>query len=282
MDCWLWNRSHCPLQQLMRRSKWLRVREKERGKITSNLHTTILRHWVKQRKALIFLSAGEEGCAALQLKSIGQQYSQSCGGVKDGLTDQRTGLYRQMQIKYCVFVCSGQSTGATLFVAGLQSLCTWGWGLLRNCLSSTGRHSFSENPVILSWKSWFSVLKRFSWFLFEWWLGLQQCCLIVCWQLCTFLYYSWAEWHGQNIRIRMLVDLKKYVFTIPCRHWKYFGICACPFTIKVLQDKTKCECPIHCCLANNKVKLYIQWIWTCTGDTWDTRVHGHVPRMCTT
>lgn len=76
----------------------------------------------EKANALIFLSAGEEGFAALQLKSIGQQCSQSCGGVKDGMTDQRTGLYTRMQMKYCAVVYSGQSTGATVFVAGLQSL----------------------------------------------------------------------------------------------------------------------------------------------------------------
>lgn len=137
MDRWLRNRSHCPLQQLTRRRKWLRVRE-DRGERKDYLQ--FIHHnsatLSEKASALIFLSAGEEGCAEFQLKSIGQQYSQSCGGVKDGMTDQRTGLYRLMQMKNCVLVCTGQSTGVTLFVAGLQS------GLLCRCFNLTGRRSF--------------------------------------------------------------------------------------------------------------------------------------------
>lgn len=79
----------------------------------------------EKANALIFPSAGDEGCAALRLKSIGQQRSRGSGGVKDGATDQRAGLYKHMQIEYCVLVYTGPS-GVTVFVAGLQSLCTRG------------------------------------------------------------------------------------------------------------------------------------------------------------
>ncbi len=107
----------------MRSSERLRVRgEKKKRERRDYLQFTHQNSATLSEKAnaLIFYQPEEEGCAVVRLKGIGQQRSQSCGDVNDGVKDERIGFYRRMQMKYCVLVdrcdCLWCRSAVTLFM----------------------------------------------------------------------------------------------------------------------------------------------------------------------
>ncbi len=125
-DCWWWTRSDSPLQQHREAaSNWKR----RGGGITSNLHTRILRHWVK--KQMLWSS----------IKQRGGLCCDSTEGHRTSVSTELWGCERwHERWKDCcstegckwnivsLVVYSGESTGAAVFVVDLQTLCSMGWG----------------------------------------------------------------------------------------------------------------------------------------------------------
>lgn len=129
MDCWLWNRSQCPLQQLTRRNEWQSEGGRERRDYFQFIqHNSAT--WVKKQTLWSFYQP--ERRASLRCGSRASDNSiHRGGGVKDGVTDQRATLYTDANEILCLSLF-GKIDRCCCLCCGAAVTQYMGWELLCN------------------------------------------------------------------------------------------------------------------------------------------------------